>query len=97
MLDPNEHQQPSLHILAGVLAHLAQYMKNGCPRSAYLAAMLLEQIAAAPATDDHLRRYARQLVEILERSPTRPDGNGLSLGRCPTSTCGQPSAARCAP
>lgn len=97
MLDPNEHQQPSLHILAGVLAHLSQYMENGCPRSAYLAAMLLEQIAAAPATDDHLRRYARQLVEILERPPSRPDGKGLSLGQCPASTRSQPNAARCAP
>lgn len=61
-----QYQQSPIRILAGALAHLANHMASGCARSAYLATMLLEQIAADPGADSHLRRHARQLVEILE-------------------------------
>lgn len=63
--------QPSTHLLAGALAHLAQHMQSGCPRAAYLAAMLLERIAADPQAEPHLRAHARQLVDILERDPVQ--------------------------
>lgn len=59
--------QTPARMVAGALAHLAQHMATGCPRSAYLAAMLLEQIGEDAEADDHLRRHARQLVEILNR------------------------------
>lgn len=89
MVAPNEHHpQPSVRILAGALAHLSHYMENGCPRSAYLAVTLLEQIAGTPETDVHLRCYAQQLVEVLERAPARPEGNDRSSKlRTPPTSC----------
>ena len=94
MVDLNEHQQQApVHILAGVLAHLAQYLENGCPRSAYLAALLLEQIATAPGADAHLCRYAQQLVETLERVPSRPDDDVLPNLCPPLANC-QPIARK---
>jgi len=66
MNDP-QTQQPPARMVAGALAHLAKHMETGCPRSAYLAAMLLEKVAADPEADDHLRRHARELVDILDR------------------------------
>jgi uncharacterized protein (UPF0147 family) len=65
---PRHEQQPD-RMLAGALAHLAQHMESACPRAAYLAAMLLEQVAADPRSGTHLRQHALQLVEILERDP----------------------------
>jgi len=59
--------QPPSRMVAGALAHLAKHMETGCQRSAYLAAMLLEQVANDGEADDHLRRHARELVEILDR------------------------------
>lgn len=52
-------------MVAGALAHLATHMTTGCPRSATLAAILLERIANDPDADDHLRSHARELAEIL--------------------------------
>lgn len=62
--------QPPARMVAGALAHLARHMETGCPRAAYLAAMLLEQIANDEEADAHLRAHARQLVDILERDET---------------------------
>lgn len=59
--------QTPARMVAGALAHLARHMETGCQRSAYLAAMLLERVAIDPDADDHLRRHARELVEILDR------------------------------
>lgn len=59
--------QPPARMVAGALAHLARHMETGCPRSAYLAALLLEKVASDPEADAHLRRHARELVEILDR------------------------------
>jgi hypothetical protein len=60
-------EQPPARIVAGALAHLARHMETGCQRSAYLAAMLLQKVADDPEADAHLRRHARELVEILDR------------------------------
>jgi hypothetical protein len=60
-------------MVAGALAHLATHMESGCPRAAYLAAMLLEQVANDASADDHLRRHARELVDILEREEAASD------------------------
>lgn len=60
-------EQPPARMVAGALAHLARHMETGCPRSAYLAALLLEKVASDPEADAHLRRHARELVEILDR------------------------------
>lgn len=59
-------EQPPARMVAGALAHLARHMETGCTRSAYLAAMLLEKVANDPEADAHLRRHARELVEILD-------------------------------
>lgn len=68
MDDPTTHlEQPPARMVAGALAHLAQHMETGCPRSAYLAALLLGRVAADPEADPHLRAHACQLVDILER------------------------------
>lgn len=53
--------------VAGALAHLARHMETGCPRSAYLAALLLNNVANDPEADAHLRKHARELVEIIEK------------------------------
>ena len=70
MNDP-QTQQPPARMVAGALAHLARHMETGCPRAGYLAALLLEQVANDSEADDHLRRHARELVEILEREDER--------------------------
>lgn len=64
--EPLAEQTPA-RMVAGALAHLARHMETSCQRSAYLAAMLLERVADDPEADDHLRRHARELVEILDR------------------------------
>lgn len=76
MHDAPLSQQPPARMVAGALAHLARHMETGCPRAAFLAAMLLEQVATDPEADGHLRAHARELVEILEREgehEPRPD------------------------
>jgi hypothetical protein len=59
-------------MVAGALAHLATHMSSGCPRAGYLAAMLLEKIASDTEADDHLRRHARELVDILDADHITP-------------------------
>ncbi len=67
---PNDnHEQPPARMVAGALAHLATHMETGCPRAAYLAAMLLEKVANDAGADSHLRQHARELVDILDRDP----------------------------
>lgn len=63
----NEPTSAPARMIAGALAHLAKHMETGCPRAAYLAAMLLENLADDRAADAHLRAHARELVDILER------------------------------
>jgi hypothetical protein len=66
-MNDSQTRQPPARMVAGALAHLARHMETGCPRAGYLAAMLLEQVANDPEADTHLRRHARELVEVLER------------------------------
>lgn len=66
-VEPAPAEQPPARMVAGALAHLARHMETGCQRSAYLAAMLLEQVANDPEADAHLRRHASELVDILDR------------------------------
>lgn len=73
MTPPDIQEQAPARMVAGALAHLAQHMETGCPRAAYLAAMLLEKVANDEEADDHLRRHARELVEILDRDSVRLD------------------------
>lgn len=70
MFDDATPAQPPARMVAGALAHLAKHMETGCPRSAYLAAMLLEQVANDAEADAHVRAHARELVDILERDET---------------------------
>lgn len=86
MLEPTSAQPPA-RMVAGALAHLAKHMETGCPRSAYLAAMLLEQVANDTEADDHLRAHARDLVDILERDEAREKPAAEAM----------PAAARAAP
>ncbi|NTV97523.1 MAG: hypothetical protein HGA75_19310 [Thiobacillus sp.] len=65
-LPPNDEQPPA-RLVAGALAHLARHMETGCPRAASLAILLLDKVASDPEADGHLRRHARDLVEVLER------------------------------
>lgn len=41
----SQNEQPPARMVAGALAHLARHMETGCPRAAFLAAMLLERVA----------------------------------------------------
>ena len=62
MSTPTTHlEQLPDRMLAGALAHLAQHMESGCRRAAYLAAMLLEQIASDPRTSKHLKQHTLQI------------------------------------
>lgn len=78
-LDGHQNHSPA-NMLAGASAHLAQHMENGCPRSSYLAVMLLEQITLDPSADPHLRQHACQLVEILERDADRTPAKDARRG-----------------
>lgn len=55
--------------LAGALAHLARHLASDCPRSAYLAAILFDQLADDEGLGEQVRDQARQIVDILERDP----------------------------
>lgn len=76
-------EQTPARMVAGALAHLARHMETGCQRSAYLAAMLLERVAIDPDADDHLRRHARELVEILDRDGDHDGAAHEAAGAAP--------------
>ncbi len=78
---PETNDVPPARIVAGALAHLARHMETGCQRSAYLAAMLLEKVANDPEADDHLRRHARELFEILDRDSDHEAAQPHSIRR----------------
>jgi hypothetical protein len=85
-LADHSNEQTPARTVAGALAHLATHMETGCPRAAWLAAMLLERVASDPDADGHLRNHARELVEILERDPQTPADPSLHrVSRRPAS------------
>ena len=62
---PNQAQLPCQLLLSGALAHLSQYLNTGCYRSAYLARMVLEQVAET-TNDEDLRQEAARLIDAIE-------------------------------
>jgi len=72
-------EPPPVRMVAGALAHLARHMETGCPRAARIAALLLAKIASDDEADDHLRRHARELVDILDRGHDDPGVPWASL------------------
>ena len=56
------------HVVAGALAHLATHLDSGCPRAAWLAALLLDRLAADGDADAALRHYAGDLAAALQRT-----------------------------
>lgn len=68
-LDSSRNSLNSL--FGGALAHIACYMETGCYRSAYLAKLVLEQIARADGCGD-LRHEAAQLIDVLESKAGLP-------------------------
>ncbi len=87
------HEQTPSRMVAGALAHLATHMETGCPRAAYLAAMLLEQVANDTASDAHLRRHARELIDILERENTTHDTTQRTPGLAVAESGAAPAIA----
>jgi len=88
--------QPPARMVAGALAHLAKHMETGCPRAAYLAAMLLAQVADDREADAHLRAHARELVDIRPAGAAgRTDGQpGSAAGSDSPGTQGDAAQAR---
>lgn len=52
-------------LIAGLMEHLACHLQTGRPRSAHLARLLLDRLAAETDSDT-LRERCQQLREILE-------------------------------
>ena len=57
----------SSRIISGALAYLSMHLDSACPRSAYLAALLLGRIADDPENDAELRAQARSLLRAGDR------------------------------
>ena len=66
MNDCPTHTTASSWIISGALAYLSIHLDSACPRSAYLAALLLGRIADDPENDAELRAQARHLADIIE-------------------------------
>ena len=66
MNDCASHPAGSSRIMSGALAYLAQHMERACPRSAYLAALLLNRIADDTGNAAHLRHPAKLLADLIE-------------------------------
>lgn len=57
---------PAAQLAYGALDHLMRHVLTGCAQSARRAALLLERIEAAEATDDEMRANCQRLRERLE-------------------------------
>jgi len=55
-----------IDLMAGIIEHLACYIQSERPRSAHLAALLLDRLAQDHAIDDPLRERCRELGEVLD-------------------------------
>jgi hypothetical protein len=80
MMTDTQTEQPPARMVAGALGHLARHMTTGCPRAAAFAVLLLERVAVAPGADDHLRRHARELVDVLERGESQAPSRTAAQG-----------------
>ncbi len=58
-------QSNDIDLIAGLLEHLACHLQTGRPRSAHLARLLLDRLAAE-TDSDILRERCQQLREVLE-------------------------------
>jgi hypothetical protein len=58
-------------LMAGVIEHLACYIQTGRPRSAHLAALLLDRLAQDSETDSSLGEHCKALGEVLIDRPYR--------------------------
>lgn len=56
--------------MRGALAYLALHMESACPRSAYLAALLLNRIAGDADNVTQLRYQAQILADLIETGDT---------------------------
>ncbi len=65
MTDFPNQAPPFQLLLSGALARLTQYLNTGCYRSAYLARMVLEQVAET-TNDEDLRQEASRLIDAIE-------------------------------
>ncbi len=70
-IPPPPKPHTSSRIISGVMAYLSMHMENSCPRSAYLAALLLNRIADDPENDEQLRLQAQRLAEAIENTEKR--------------------------
>jgi len=52
-------------LLSGTLAHLSNYLRTGCPRSMYVARMLLGRMDRQPAFDSELLGLFRTLEQAV--------------------------------
>jgi hypothetical protein len=59
-------------LMAGIIEHLACYIQSGRPRSAHLAALLLDRLARDNALDESLRDQCKSLIDVLIEQPGRP-------------------------
>jgi hypothetical protein len=77
----------SSRIISGALAYLSMHLDSACPRSAYLAALLLGRIADDPGNDAELRAQAPPRAHISHagtaHSPHPPRGGGRRAVRQP--------------
>ena len=60
----------SSRVISGALAYLSMHLESSCPRSAYLAALLLNHIAGDQENDEQLRLQAQKLAETIENAET---------------------------
>lgn len=65
MTDYPRQVAPVQLLLSGALAHITQYLNTGCYRSAYLARMVLEQVAETTDDQDLSQEVAR-LIDAIE-------------------------------
>ena len=65
MTDFPNQAPPFQLLLSGALAHLTQYLNTGCYRSAYLARMVLEQVAET-TNDEDLKQEASRMIDAIE-------------------------------
>ena len=54
-------------LVAGVLEHIACYMRSGSVQAAHRAVLLLERLARDPVVDEAVRERGRELSDTIHR------------------------------